>query len=62
MDYLVDCRCTHDLTRHDDSGCHGSGEPCGCARTKLEALDSAIDQARLNPWSTYERTKDTEAS
>ena len=62
MDYLVNCRCTHDLTRHDESGCDGNGEPCGCHRTKLEALDSAIEQARLNPWSTYHQRDDAKAS
>ncbi len=55
MDYLIDCTCTHDLTRHDSSGCRGSGEPCGCRRTKLEALDAAIEIARVNPWAHYLR-------
>ena len=62
MDYLVDCQCAHDLTRHDESGCHGNGLPCGCNRTKLEALDAAIEQARINPWSTYANTRSAEAS
>jgi hypothetical protein len=51
MDYLVDCKCTHDLTQHDDLGCHGDHRRCRCPRTKLQALDAAIDIARTNPWS-----------
>jgi len=51
MDYLVDCQCTHDLTRHDEHGCHGNDELCECKRTKHEALDAAIEGARANPWA-----------
>lgn len=53
MDYLVDCQCAHDLTRHDENGCRGDGSPCGCTRTRLEALDAAIEQARKSPWTTF---------
>jgi hypothetical protein len=55
MDYLIDCECGHDLTRHDDSGCVGSDRKCHCGRTKLQALDAAIDVARVNPWAGYVR-------
>jgi hypothetical protein len=55
MDYLIDCLCGHDLTRHDESGCSGNDSSCRCARTKLGALDSAIEQARINPWGDYIR-------
>ena len=54
MDYLIDCLCGHDLTRHDESGCSGNSS-CTCVRTKLDALDSAIEQARINPWGDYVR-------
>jgi hypothetical protein len=55
MDYLIDCLCGHDLTRHDESGCSGNGSSCTCVRTKLDALDSAIEAARINPWGDYIR-------
>jgi hypothetical protein len=55
MDYLVDCQCGHDLTRHDEAGCRGTGSPCTCVRNKLEALDSAIEKARINPWGEFIR-------
>jgi hypothetical protein len=55
MDYLIDCLCGHDLTRHDESGCSGNDSSCRCVRTKLGALDSAIEQARINPWGDYVR-------
>ena len=55
MDYLIDCLCGHDLTRHDESGCSGNGPTCPCVRTKFDALDSAIEQARINPWGDYVR-------
>jgi hypothetical protein len=55
MDYLIDCVCGHDLTRHDESGCLGNDLSCACVRTKLDALDSAIEQARINPWGDYIR-------
>jgi hypothetical protein len=55
MDYLIDCLCGHDLTRHDESGCRGNDSRCTCLRTKLSALDSAIQQARINPWGDYIR-------
>ena len=50
MEYLIDCTCGHDLTRHDESGCRANDSSCPCERNKLQALDSAIDQARVNPW------------
>jgi hypothetical protein len=55
MEYLIDCTCGHDLTRHDESGCRANDSSCICERTKLEALDSAIDQARVNPWGRFLR-------
>lgn len=55
MDYLIDCVCGHDLTRHDESGCLGNDSSCTCVRTRIDALDSAIDQARINPWGDYVR-------
>ena len=55
VDYLIDCVCGHDLTRHDESGCLGNDFSCPCVRTKLDALDSAIEQARTNPWGDYIR-------
>jgi hypothetical protein len=55
MDYLIDCVCGHDLTRHSASGCSGNDSSCTCVRTKLDALDSAIDRARINPWGDYIR-------
>ena len=53
MDYLIDCTCGHDLTRHDETGCRANDSSCACERNKLAALDSAIDQARVNPWRSY---------
>ncbi len=55
MDYLIDCECGHDLTRHDESGCLGNDSHCACVRTKLDALASAIERARINPWGVYVR-------
>ena len=56
MDYLVDCVCGHDLTRHDESGCLGNdSSSCRCVKTKFDALNSAIVQARINPWGDYIR-------
>jgi hypothetical protein len=55
MDYLIDCVCGHDLTRHTESGCRGNNSPCPCGRTKLDALDGAIEAARINPWGDYVR-------
>jgi hypothetical protein len=55
VDYLIDCLCGHDLTRHDESGCSGTNSSCTCVRTKLGALDSAIEKARVNPWGDYIR-------
>ena len=60
MDYLVDCQCTHDLTRHDETGCRGDAGRCSCKRTKLEALDAAIELARVSPWSVYLRKQATD--
>jgi hypothetical protein len=57
MDYLIDCVCGHDLTRHDESGCLGNHSSCTCVRTKLDALDSAIEAARINPWGDYVRAR-----
>jgi len=53
VDYLIDCVCGHDLTRHDGSGCSGNNSSCTCVKTKLDALDCAIEQARVNPWGDY---------
>jgi hypothetical protein len=53
MEYLVDCQCSHDLSLHDHAGCRGSG--CFCRRTKRQALDAAIEDARKNPWAAYLR-------
>jgi hypothetical protein len=60
MDYLIDCTCGHDLTRHDESGCRGRDSFCACERSKLQALDSAIDQARVNPWGGFVRAESTD--
>ena len=60
MDYLVDCECTHDLEHHDWSGCRGSRGACSCRRTKLEALDGAIELAGVNPWAPYLRSSGPE--
>jgi hypothetical protein len=51
MDYLVHCGCGHDLSYHGEQGCKGLRGGCRCRRTTLEALDSAIDIARVRPWS-----------
>ena len=56
MDYLIDCVCGHDLTRHGESGCRGNGASCPCASTRLEALDGAIEQARSSPWAPHTRS------
>jgi hypothetical protein len=58
MQYLIDCVCGHDLTRHDQLGCHGNDWHCACARTRSQALESAIEQARINPWARYLRETD----
>lgn len=53
MDYLIQCKCDHDLTRHDERGCHAGG--CWCSRSRAQALDAAIDVARVDPWARYLR-------
>jgi hypothetical protein len=51
MKYLVLCSCGHALDRHDQRGCAGEKRlPCACPRDAGEALDAAIDQARISPW------------
>ena len=60
MDYLVDCQCNHDLTLHDGSRCRGDNGRCICTRTKLEALDAAIELARVSPWTRYVRSEPVE--
>ena len=62
MDYLIDCVCGHDLTRHGQAGCSGNNSSCTCVRTRLDALDGAIDQARINPWGEYMRKPQASAS
>lgn len=55
MDYLIDCPCGHDLTRHGPSGCTGRDSHCACTRSKLAALDGAIERARVNTWGDFLR-------
>jgi len=43
-------------------GCSGNGSTCTCARTKLDALDSAIEAARINPWGGDSLRKPSEAA
>jgi hypothetical protein len=70
MDYLIECVCRHDLTRHDETGCRGNDSFCPCMRTKLEALDGAIEAARGSFWASshqspsgaFEKTRDRTAA
>ena len=51
MKYLVFCNCGHGLDRHAPGGCEGDGRLlCGCPNDQEQALESAIEQARRNPW------------
>jgi hypothetical protein len=51
MKYLVFCTCGHGLDRHVPGGCAGDGFlPCACVNDEEGALESAIEQARRNPW------------
>jgi len=48
MDNLVLCPCGHALDRHADRGCTGVREmECNCSRTAFEALDAAVESARV---------------
>jgi hypothetical protein len=51
MKYLVFCNCGHGLDRHASDGCGGDGRTlCPCLNDQEDALESAIEQARRNPW------------
>jgi hypothetical protein len=51
MKYLVFCSCGHGLDRHASGGCDGDGRfVCQCRNDQERALESAIEQARRNPW------------
>jgi hypothetical protein len=51
MKYLVFCACGHVLDRHASGGCDGDGRLlCSCVMDQERALESAIEQARINPW------------
>ena len=59
MKYLVLCACGHGLDRHASGGCAGDGRTlCACVNDPERALESAVDQARTNPWSAA-RVDDT---
>jgi hypothetical protein len=59
MKYLVFCACGHGLDRHSTCGCSGDGRGlCTCANDVERALDSAVEQARRNPWGAP-RTDET---
>jgi hypothetical protein len=55
VDYLIDCACGHDLTRHGEAGCRANDSSCACMRTRLQALDGAIERARITAWAQYTR-------
>lgn len=61
MDYLIDCACGHDLTQHGELGCRGTTGRCGCTLSKHEALDGAIERARISPWSELMRRQAAES-
>jgi hypothetical protein len=51
MKYLVFCACGHGLDRHTAGGCDGDGRlRCACVNDPERALESAVEQARRNPW------------
>ncbi len=53
MKYLVLCDCGHGLDRHGADGCGGDGRlSCPCGNDADGALESAVDQARRNPWGS----------
>jgi hypothetical protein len=49
------------MARHHEDGCDGDGTPCTCALTQDGALESAIADARRNPWA-IDRTRENVAS
>lgn len=51
MKYLVFCVCGHTLDRHGGRGCDGEAGPCACRRDEYAALETALSQARSNPWA-----------
>jgi hypothetical protein len=58
MKYLVLCTCGHALDRHDQRGCAGEiRTPCACRRDARQALEAAVEQARVSPWS-YQLAKE----
>ncbi len=51
MKYLVLCTCGHSLANHDVQGCRGEVRAlCECRRDGGQALEAAIEQARVSPW------------
>ena len=58
MKYLVFCTCGHSMERHAVAGCESADVqpwfPCGCKKDQMQALDSAIDDARKHPWGRPE--------
>jgi hypothetical protein len=61
MKYLVLCSCSHPLDRHDGRGCAGETRtPCGCRRDAGQALEAAIEQARVSPWG-YQLAQERQA-
>jgi len=60
MKYLVLCMCGHALDRHDQRGCGGEVRmACACRRDGSQALEAAVEQARVSPWS-YQLAKERE--
>ncbi len=63
MKYLVLCMCGHPLDRHDGRGCVGETRTrCGCRRDGGQALEAAIEQARVSPWGFQLKENQAEAS
>jgi hypothetical protein len=51
MNHLVLCPCSHPLDRHGEAGCGGDlRSACYCPLPLHEALNAAIERARIHPW------------
>ena len=62
MKYLVLCTCGHPLDRHDQRGCAGEVRTlCACRRDGGQALEAAVEQARVSPWGYQLRDRSAEA-
>lgn len=54
MQRLVLCACGHDLGAHAARGCGGDRDrSCTCRCNEDEALEAAIERARIDPWGYF---------